>query len=321
MTRTACGRTCSPTTSAWYQSAATPTTGKQRGIHHGAAFTRWLTNLVLVIGAHGKLAAPFLHLHAASEEKRLIALLQSEYATTASERVLSTGPLASLGTSYVGCYSDDRSNRVLPHFLASVSPVTPLRCMTALRAPRLPDGGSGVGLGVLVRTAGSRSGPSGGVREEIQSQQSGRDGMRQSLRQQLGGEDETGQAEGGRQAAQQTSQPGCGGDFMLSVYRTMGGAGTASGSPSLTEQQSAAQSSVGASLDFSRLILRPKAVHKLESAFSDVSLVLAEAGRSCDDACSSHEPASACDDALLALIHRPTAPAILVQPSPRLTRP
>ena len=281
--------------------------GKQRGIHHGATFTRWLTNLVLVIGAHGKLAAPFLHLHAASEERRLIALLQSEYATTVTERVLSTVPLSSLSASYVGCYADDRSNRVLPHFLASVSPVTPLRCMTAcaLRGYQL----AGVEWGWECWCGQAAVAAAAGTDEVRQFREAHRANQRtesecdsqcvQSW------EEKTRQAqlkEEGKQASSAAS-PGCGGDFVLSVYRTTSDRGAVASDNSLTEQQAAAQSSVGTSLDLSRLSLRPKLAHMLNSAFSDVSLVLAEAGRSCDDACANQEPAAACDDALLALIH------------------
>ena len=275
--------------------------GKQRGIHHGAAFTRWLTNLVLVIGAHGKLAAPFLHLHAGGEERRLIALLQSEYATTADESVLSTVPILSLGASYVGCYSDDRSNRVLPHFLASVSPVTPLRCMSAcsLRGYQL----AGVEWGwecwcgqpatAADEVADFEKKQSANKKADVECDSACVSNWEEKTRQAKTKED-------GKQASRAAS-PGCGGDFMLSIYRTSSGTATASGG--LTEQQAAAQSSAGAALDFSRLALRPKAAHQLDSVFSDVSLVLAEPGRSCDDACANHEPSAACDDALLALIH------------------
>ena len=275
--------------------------GKQRGIHHGAAFTRWLTNLVLVIGAHGKLAAPFLHLHGGGEERRLLALLQSEYTATASERVLSTVSVASLGSSYVGCYLDDRSSRILPHFLASVSPVTPLRCMTAcaLRGYQL----AGVEWGWEC-WCGQAAAVADGV-GEFEETHSANTKVDLACDSQCvsNWEEKTRQAklkEDGKQPSRAAS-PGCGGDFMLSIYRTVSGALTASGS--LTEQQPATQASVGASLDFSRLILRPKAPHQLDSAFSDVSLVLADPGRSCDDTCANHRPTAACDDALLALIH------------------
>ena len=278
--------------------------GKQRGIHHGAAFTRWLTNLVLVIGAHGKLAAPFLHLHVGSEERRLMALLQSEYAQTASERVLSTVPVSSLGASYVGCYVDDRSSRVLPHFLGSVSPVTPLRCMHAcgLRGFQL----AGVEWGWEC-WCGYAAAAADEVAEFAKKQLANKRADVACDSQCVSNWDEKSKQsklkEDGKQPSRATS-PGCGGDFMLSIYRSVSSTAPAavSGS-SLTEQQSAAQSSAGGSLDFSRLSLRPKAAHKLDSAFSDVSLVLAEPGRSCDDACASHEPSAACDDALLALIH------------------
>ena len=277
--------------------------GKQRGIHHGAAFTRWLTNLVLVVGAHGKLAVPFLHLHAGVEEKRLLALLQSEYDTTERELVLTTVPVASLGAAYVGCYADDRNSRVLPHFLASVSPVTPLRCIAAcaLRGYRM----AGVEWGWECWCGQPSSAP-----EQTGEFEARQKAARQSADTACDSACVANWDEKSKQAKQKdegkqprrTASPGCGGDFLLSIYRTPGdatqGAGTA-----VAEQAGAVPSVPAGSLDFTRLRLRPKAVHKLQSAFSDVSLVLAEPGRSCDDACALHEPSAACDDALLALIH------------------
>ena len=202
--------------------------GKQRGIHHGAAFTRWLTNLVLVIGAHGKLAAPFLHLHASSEERRLLALLQSESEQTARESVLSTVPLSSLGSAYVGCYADDRSSRRLPHFLASVSPVTPLRCMhaCALRGYRMA--GVQWGWECWCGHGGEAEGASADDVSEFSAANSEHKRADDACDSRCvsSWEEKTRQAklkEDGQQPSTPTS-PGCGGDFLLSIYRTNSGA-------------------------------------------------------------------------------------------------
>ena len=269
--------------------------GKQRGIHHGSVFVRWLSNLLLVVGAHGKLAAPFLQLHSDAAEQTLLKLSASETdgISSSDSGVLHTAPRSALSAQYIGCYQDDRQRRLLPRLL-TFSPVTPLRCIQscALRGYTLAaiEWGWECWCGQAENAAAFRSLHSAESRADAQCDSScvrdWEEKMRQAKAQERRGE----AADGGG--------VGCGGDFRLSVYST-----------SLRAGQKAAADSADAALppavsgSLSRLRRRPKAARRLSSPFADVQLVVADAGASCDEGCAAASPSALCDDALLALIH------------------
>ena len=279
--------------------------GKQRGIHHGSVFTRWITNLVLVIGAHGKMAAPFLHLHGSMQDRAVQALAEEERrvvnaageGAAALGGVLSTLPLSRLSPLYVGCFQDDRSARVLPQQLSSVSPVTPLRCLQAcaLRGFEL----AGIEWGWECWCGNAQ----GGVEawKEGKKGERRQDGECDSLC--VASWDEK-QRQSRKKEQKQQPDPiapegvGCGGDFLVSVYSTpLASAGGEDRGWALTGFAAAS------GLNFSRLTRQPKAVTLLPSPLADVQLITAAAGQSCTDACQATEPPLLCDDALLALIH------------------
>ena len=271
--------------------------GKQRGIHHGAVFTRWLTNLLLVVGAHGKMAAPFVHVHSSDADRAVQALAAEERAEAERGRaeaegsgVLRTLPLARLSAFHVGCYQDDRSARVLPEHLSSVSPVTPLRCLQAcaLRGFELAgiEWGWECWCGRATDVAAFERTHQAQRRDEALCDSlcvaTWEEKMRQSQLQQQD-----------QQQQRAAEAAGCGGDFHVSVFRT----------PLASFDGVELPAAAPAPSNFSRLSAQPKPVTRLPHALADVVLVTGTPDQSCDDACAAASPPMACDDALLALIH------------------
>ncbi len=81
---------------------------KQRGVHRGTVFVRYLTNLVLVVGRYSPLMPAYAAAHGTLH-----------------------GPWAR--ARFVGCYRDDRAARDLPWLARFVAPVTVERCVAACR--------------------------------------------------------------------------------------------------------------------------------------------------------------------------------------------
>ena len=277
--------------------------GKQRGIHHGSVFTRWLTNLVLVIGAHGKMAAPFLHLHGSAQDWAVQALAAEERAAADGATpfgLLPTLPLARLSPLYVGCFQDDRNRRVLPEQLTSVSPVTPLRCLQACQLRGFELAGiewgwecwCGSAQGdVDSWSAGQKTVRRADAKCDSQCVSSWEEKQRQSAKKEQGQPDPIAK-EG----------VGCGGDFLVSVYRTplLASRDDSAWSSGASQPSSAAAAALR---NFSRLTRMPKPTTLLSDPLADVQLLTAAAGQSCDAACQANDPPLLCDDALLALVH------------------
>ena len=263
--------------------------GKQRGIHKGAVFVRWMSNLVLIIGSHGALSKVYRQIHHAQSDLALSSATQADH-----------GAWTSALTSFaLGCFRDSRVNRILPFQLAALSPVTPPQCIAACALFGYAVAGVQWGWECWCAEAITPTITSARIEESACD-----DVCALSW-------DEKMAASAAKGKSGSNSGVGCGGQNALSVYRT-------SMRPVPTEAEVAAAAdaalaaiagaehvhthSVDAHTDMSQLTAAPKKVHRVESATADVELIRSLRGQSCSDACAAQS--LTCDDALLPAIHR-----------------
>ena len=131
--------------------------GKQRGIFQGIVFHRWNNNIILFISLYSKFANIYLSLHETINDGKIKRPLAATFqpflptstfpspisSTTLPTIIASKLPIstitdpANFDTSfnfsihYIGCYRDDRHTRDLDELIPWITPMTPLRCITA----------------------------------------------------------------------------------------------------------------------------------------------------------------------------------------------